>query len=159
MRGYLNLPAESLEALRGDGWLRTGDLGRMDERGYVFLGDRRKHMIVSGGFNVYPIVVENALAEHPAVREAAVVGVPHPEWGEAIVAAVSLFPGREASSEELIAHCRQRVSKFAVPKHIEIVPSLPRGSTDKLNKREVQRLLVESGKLPWNTRRDDRESH
>src|SRR5690606_25469602 len=107
----------------------------------------------------YPIVVENALAEHPAVREAAVVGVPHPEWGEAIVAAVSLFPGREASSEELIAHCRQRVSKFAVPKHIEIVPSLPRGSTDKLNKREVQRLLVESGKLPWNTRRDDRESH
>jgi acyl-CoA synthetase (AMP-forming)/AMP-acid ligase II len=149
MQGYLNLPKETAEALPGGGWLRTGDFGRMDERGYVFLGDRRNHMIVSGGFNVYPIVVENALAEHAAVREAVVVGVPHADWGEAIVAAVSLFPERTASPEELIEHCKARVSKFETPKHIEIVASLPRGNTDKLNKREVQKMLQESGRLPW----------
>jgi acyl-CoA synthetase (AMP-forming)/AMP-acid ligase II len=149
MQGYLNLPDVTAEALPGNGWLRTGDFGRMDERGYIFLGDRRNHMIVSGGFNIYPIVVENALAEHAAVREAVVVGVPHPDWGEAIVAAVSLFPEQHTTSEDLIEHCKARVAKFEVPKHVEIVATLPRGNTDKLNKREVQRILQDSGKLPW----------
>ncbi|MBJ7411302.1 MAG: AMP-binding protein [Phenylobacterium sp.] len=148
MQGYLNLPDETAQALRHP-WLRTGDFGRMDDRGFIFLGDRKNHMIVSGGFNVYPIVVENALAEHPAVREAVVVGVPHPEWGEAIVAAVTLYPTPKVSAEELIEHCRPRLSKFEVPKHIEIFESLPTGNTDKLNKREVQARLARSERLPW----------
>lgn len=146
MRGYLNRPEETQDALRG-GWLKTGDFGRMDERGYIFLGDRKSHMIVSGGFNVYPIVVENALAEHPAVGEAVVVGVAHPEWGEAIAAAVSLFPGQSATSEELIAFCRSRVSRFEIPKYVEIFDVLPTGNTDKLNKREVKAVLERSA--PW----------
>ncbi len=147
MQGYLNLPKETAEALPGGGWLRTGDFGRMDERGYVFLGDRRNHMIVSGGFNIYPIVVENALAEHSAVREAVVVGMPHPDWGEAIVAAVSLYPGSDVTAEQLIEHCRGRVAKFEAPKQVVIFAELPRGNTDKLNKREVQKMLQDAADM------------
>ncbi len=148
MQGYLNLPKETAESLFPP-WLRTGDFGRMDERGFIFLGDRRNHMIVSGGFNVYPIVVENALAEHPAVKESVVVGLDHPEWGEAIGAAVTLRPGMPVSPEDLIAFARERVSKFEVPKHLEIFEALPTGNTDKLNKREVKSMLQGSDKLPW----------
>lgn len=148
MQGYLNLPLETAEVLKG-GWLETGDSGRVDARGYLFLGDRKSNMIVSGGFNIYPNVVENALAEHPEVCEVAVFGVHHPHWGEAVVAAVSLHAGARSTAAELGAHCRSRLSSFEVPKHIEIVPSLAKGNTDKLDKRAIRENFLESGCIPW----------
>lgn len=155
MDGYLNNPGETAEALRtppdrpGETWLRTGDFGRMDERGYIFLGDRRKNMIISGGMNVYPLAVENALAEHAAVKEVAVIGIPHREWGEAVVAAVSLAPGARCSPEELLRHCRDRVAKFEVPKHVVILDRLPQGHTDKINKRALRDQLIAQRAVPW----------
>lgn len=148
MAGYLNLPEETADALRLP-WLRTGDFGRMDDRGYIFLGDRKKNMVISGGYNVYPIVVENALAEFPGVGEAIVVGVPHPEWGEAVVAVVSMAPGASASARELIDHCHGRLAKWETPKYVEFFNELPLGNTDKLNKRQVRDILISSGRLPW----------
>lgn len=148
MQGYLNLPELNAQTVYGN-WLKTGDFGRMDERGYVFLGDRQHNMIVTGGFNVYPNAVENALAEHRAVGEVAVVGMPHQQWGEAVVAAVTLANGAEATADELIRHCRATVSKFEVPKHIAILSALPRGNTDKIDKRAIQTQLAAPGVLPW----------
>jgi acyl-CoA synthetase (AMP-forming)/AMP-acid ligase II len=147
MAGYLNLPDETAAALHG-GWLRTGDLGRMDARGYIFLGDRKKNMIITGGMNVYPASVENALAEHPAVREAVVVGVPHPEWGEAVVAMVTLWLGAEVSPDELVSHCRASLPRWEVPKHVSIAAALPHGFTDKIDKKAVRAGLISAG-LPW----------
>lgn len=146
MTGYLNRPEETAESLVG-GWLRTGDFGRMDGRGYIFLGDRKKYMIVTGGMNVYPLPIENVLAEHPAVGEAVVVGMPHPEWGEAVVAAVSLAPGATITSAELIEYCRSRVAKFEVPKHVEIMAALPQGNTNKIDKLGIKKML--GGRMPW----------
>jgi acyl-CoA synthetase (AMP-forming)/AMP-acid ligase II len=148
MQGYLNLPDLNAETVFGK-WLKTGDFGRMDERGYVFLGERQHNMIVTGGFNVYPNAVENAIAEHKGISEVAVVGIPHPQWGEAVVAAVTLTNGAQVTPAELLDHCRGRVSKFEVPKHVEIMPALPRGNTDKVDKRAIQRMLATSGTLPW----------
>jgi acyl-CoA synthetase (AMP-forming)/AMP-acid ligase II len=148
MRGYLNLPELNSQTVHGN-WLKTGDFGRKDGRGYIFLGDRQHNMIVTGGFNVYPNAVENAIAEHKGVSEVAVVGMPHPQWGEAVVAVVTLARGAVLSTEELDRHCRSLVSKFEVPKHIVILPSLPRGNTDKIDKRAIQALLAQPGELPW----------
>lgn len=146
MSGYLNRPEETAEALAPP-WLKTGDFGRMDERSYIFLGDRKKHMIISGGMNVYPLGVENVLAEHPGVREAVVVGMPHPEWGEAVVAAVSIVPGSGVTADELIAHCKARVAKYESPKHVEIMESLPQGNTNKIDKKRIKEML--RGRMPW----------
>lgn len=148
MQGYLNLPELNEKTVFGK-WLKTGDFGRMDDRGYVFLGDRQHNMIVTGGFNVYPNAVENALAECQGVAEAAVFGIPHPQWGEAVVAAVTLSAGANLTAADLDRHCRENVSKFEVPKHIVIVESLPRGNTDKVNKRALQDLLSAPGGVPW----------
>ncbi len=148
MQGYLNLPELNAKTVYGK-WLKTGDFGRMDERGYVFLGDRQHNMIVTGGFNVYPNAVENALAEFNGVGEVAVFGMPHPQWGEAVVAAVTVTSGADVTPAALDKHCREKVSKFEVPKHIAILPSLPRGNTDKVDKRAIQAMFAQPGKLPW----------
>ncbi|MDB5669106.1 MAG: hypothetical protein JWO25_65, partial [Alphaproteobacteria bacterium] len=148
MQGYLNLPELNARTVYGK-WLKTGDFGRMDERGYIFLGDRQHNMIVTGGFNVYPNAVENAIAEHKGIGEVAVVGIPHPQWGEAVVAVVTLASGAELSATQVIEHCRRTVSKFEVPKHVEIVSALPRGNTDKVDKRAIERLVAASDNLPW----------
>jgi len=125
-------------------------MGRLDEQGYLYLGDRKKFLLVSGGYNVYPTVVENVLAEHPAVREVVVVGAPHPQWGEAVVGVVSLRPGKEAEPQELIDFCRNKVGKWEVPKHLEIVDELPKGATGKLQKHEVRdRFRRQPESLPW----------
>jgi acyl-CoA synthetase (AMP-forming)/AMP-acid ligase II len=137
MRGYRNLPAETAAALEG-GWLKTGDLGRRDDRGYYYLLDRKNFLIISGGYNVYPVVVENVLAQHPAVREVAVVGAPHAKWGEAVVGVVSMKRGSNATVEELIDFCRPQLAKWEVPKHLEIVSDLPKGATGKILKRDVR---------------------
>lgn len=149
MAGYLNRPGENEEVFSGR-WLRTGDLGKFDERGYLYLVDRKKFMIISGGYNVYPVTVENALAEHPAVQEVTVVGVPHPDWGEAVVAAAVLAPDETATPEELVDFCRERVGRFEVPKHVEVVDELPKGVTAKVQKHEVKAWFEKDpDRLPW----------
>jgi acyl-CoA synthetase (AMP-forming)/AMP-acid ligase II len=149
MRGYLNRPEDDAEAFSGR-WLRMGDMALVNERGYLFLKDRKKFLIISGGYNVYPTVVENVLAEHPAVREVAVVGAPHPMWGEAVVAVASLKSGSEATPEELIDFCRDKLGKWEVPKHVKIVPELPKGATGKLLKHELRDgFRVHPELLPW----------
>lgn len=148
MAGYLNMPEETRECLH-DGWLRTGDVGHVDDRGFIFLGDRRKNMIISGGMNIFPASVENAIAEHPAVSEVVVVGVPHPEWGEAVAAMVCLWPGCTATAAELLDHCRAALPRWEVPKHLHIEANLPTGFTDKLDKKAVRAQLITSKALPW----------
>ncbi len=150
LQGYLNLPEETAAALTEDGWLRCNDLGKYDEEGFFYLTDRKKFMIISGAFNVFPVVVENVLAEHPAVHECAVVGAPHPEWGEAVVAIVSQKPGQSASPEELIDHCRDKVAKWEVPKFVKIVDALPKGGTHKIAKHVLrEEFRNDPSELPW----------
>ncbi len=134
MLGYWNLPEET-EAALADGWYHSGDAAYAAEDGYLYLVDRLKDMIITGGENVYSIEVESALAEHEGVREAAVFGVPDPRWGEAVHAVIVLQAGRDVSAEELIAHCRQRVAGYKVPRTIELRSEpLPQSGAGKLLK-------------------------
>lgn len=142
MQGYLNEPELTASALRR-GWLMTGDMGKMDEEGYLYLVDRKQFMIISGGYNVYPIEVENAIAAHPAVLEVCVFGIPDPHWGEAVHAAVVLRESHTATMEELTAWARERLAKFKIPKSIELRDALTRGGTGKILKRaERDRFLA-----------------
>jgi acyl-CoA synthetase (AMP-forming)/AMP-acid ligase II len=138
MAGYYNRPAETAAALTADGWLRTGDAGYVDEEGYLFLTDRINDMIVSGGENVYPIEVEEALAQHPAVDEVAVIGVPHERWGETVKALVVPRPGTVADADELVAFARARLAGYKLPRSIEFVDALPRTPSGKVLKRELR---------------------
>ncbi len=147
--GYLNRPDENAELFSGD-WLRTHDLGRLDADGYLYLTDRKKFLIITGGYNVYPVTVEAVLAEHPAVREVAVVGAPHPDWGEAVVAIVSLKPGQHASAEELQAFCKPRLGRFEQPKAVLFLDELPKGATGKIAKASLRDgLRADPARLPW----------
>lgn len=139
MTGYVGLPAETADALR-DGTLHTGDLGRIDDDGYLYVVDRKKFMIITGGYNVYPVVVENVLAEHPSVREVCVVGVPAERWGEAVCAVV--VATGDIGEGELMEFCRGKLAKFEVPKHITFVSALPRGATGKILKTAVRDQLL-----------------
>ena len=139
MAGYWNRPDETAKAITADGWYRTGDLASVDEGGYVFIVDRAKDMIVSGGENVYTTEVENALAGHPAVLEIAVFGIPHEQWGEAVHAEVVLKPGAEATEAELIAHCRASIGGFKVPRSINLrTEPLPKSGAGKILKRDIR---------------------
>ena len=138
MRGYWEMPGLTAEAMRG-GWFHSGDLGYRDEEGFIFLGDRKKDMIISGGFNVFPREVEEVLYTHPAVFECAVIGVPHPEWGEAVEALVALKEGKRASAGELLAFCRERLSSFKRPRAIGFVDEIPRNPSGKVLKRVLRR--------------------
>jgi long-chain acyl-CoA synthetase len=138
MREYWKRPKETADAFRG-GWYHTGDAGYLDERGYLFLVDRVKDMIVTGGENVYSAEVENALASHPAVAEVAVLGIPHDVWGEAVHAIVVFKPDAAASEDELVAHARERIAGFKVPKSIEFrTEPLPLSGALKVLKRELR---------------------
>lgn len=137
MRGYWNLPDESAEALRG-GWMHTGDAGTMDEEGYIYIQDRVKDMIVSGGENVYPRVIEDVLFQHPAVADVAVIGVPDEQWGETVKAIVVLREGAAATEEELIDFCRGKLGGFERPRSVDFVPALPRNPSGKVLKRELR---------------------
>jgi long-chain acyl-CoA synthetase len=134
MRGYRNRPEATREAIP-DGWFRSGDLAQQDEDGYYFIVDRKKDLIIRGGFNVYPREIEEVLYEHPAVFEAAVVGIPHPELGEEIGAAVAL--NAEADTDDIREFVRSRVAAYKYPRRIWVVDSLPKGSTGKVLRREV----------------------
>jgi len=135
--GFWKRPELDRDRLR-DGWLRTGDLGRMDAEGYVFLADRKEDKIITGGFNVYPAEVEGTLAEHPAVAECAVFAAPDPKWGEAVRAAVTLRSGQAVTPEELIAFCREQLARFKVPKAIDILDELPKSPVGKILRRVLR---------------------
>ncbi|HEY3727596.1 MAG TPA: AMP-binding protein [Solirubrobacteraceae bacterium] len=130
-------PAVAAGALAGDGWLHTGDLGSLDERGRLSIEGRKADTIVTGGENVSPIEVEAALLAHPQVADAAVLGRPDPEWGEAVIALVVPRPGASPSPEALRSHCAEQLAPFKVPKQVELVDSVPRGTTGKLLRRQL----------------------
>jgi long-chain acyl-CoA synthetase len=136
MRGYWNLPDATAKAMRG-GWFHTGDLGRMDEDGYFFIVDRKTDLIIRGGYNVYPREVEEVLHEHPAVLEAAVIGVPDPELGQEVGAAVALKDGARAGEDELREHVRSQLAAYKYPRLIWFCHELPKGPTGKILKREI----------------------
>jgi long-chain acyl-CoA synthetase len=137
MAGYWGKPEATAEAIP-DGWFRTGDLARVDDDGYYFIVDRKKEMIIRGGYNVYPREIEEALHEHPAVAEVAVIGMPHPELGEEVGAAVALKPGTTATAAELQQFVKDRVAAYKYPRRVWLVPSLPKGPTGKILRREVR---------------------
>ncbi|CAB3738893.1 class I adenylate-forming enzyme family protein [Achromobacter kerstersii] len=137
MTGYWRLPEKTAETLV-DGWLHTGDTGLIDARGYLFLKDRLRDVIITGGFNVYPVDVENALSSHPAVYECSVFGLPDDKWGEAVHAAVQFHPGAQADADALKAHVRALLGPVATPKQFHIHDSLPRSSVGKVLKNAVR---------------------
>lgn len=137
-RGYWNKPEESAKALIGDGWLRTGDAGYLDDEGYLFLCDRIKDMIITGAENVYPAEVESAIYGHPAVADVAVIGVPDPKWGEAVKAVVVLHPGLEAEAADIIAFARDKIAGFKCPKSVDFVEALPRNPSGKILRRALR---------------------
>jgi long-chain acyl-CoA synthetase len=137
MRGYYGMPEATREALR-DGWLYTGDMARLDEDGYVYIVERKKDLIIRGGMNIFPRDVEEVLARHPAVLEAAVIGVPSERLGEEVKAFVVLRPGQHASAEELIAYSREYLANYKTPSSIEFVTALPRNSVGKVDKKVLR---------------------
>jgi long-chain acyl-CoA synthetase len=136
MKGYWHKPDETVDAFAAD-WFRTGDIATVDDDGYYYIVDRKKDLIIRGGFNVYPREVEEVLYEHPAVLEAAVIGVPHDSLGEEIGAAVALREGHSASPEELRQFVRARLAAYKYPRQVWLVPSLPKGPTGKIMRRLV----------------------
>jgi len=143
MKGYWNKPKDTEFALRG-GWLHSGDIGRMDEEDYIFIVDRVKDMINAAGFKVWPAEVENVLYRHPALQELAVYGVPDPVKGERVRAAVVLKEGASATSEELIAYCRERLAVYKAPAQIDFVKELPKSATGKILKRVLRERAAQS---------------
>ena len=137
MRGYLNRPDATAAVMR-EGWFRSGDLARQDDDGYFFIVDRAKDMIIRGGFNVYPREVEEVLMRHPGVSLAAVVGVPHDEYGEEVKAFIVRVAGSAASESDLIDYCREHLASFKYPRSVEFLPALPMTSTGKILKRELR---------------------
>jgi len=138
MAGYWNLPEASAATLAADGWLRTGDAGYLDEDGYVFIHDRVKDMIISGGENVYPAEVENAIYGCPGVSEVAVIGVPDAKWGEAVKAVVVRGPGAELSEADVVRWARDRLAGFKTPKSVDFIDALPRNASGKILRRELR---------------------
>ncbi len=142
MKGYWKNEQATAEAIR-NGWLHTGDVGYIDEDGYLFLTDRKKDVIITGGSNVYPREVEDVLYQHTAVHEACVFGAPDPKWGERVVAAIVLRPGSHATEEELIGWCRQSLASYKKPSQVWVVDQLPKSGIGKVLRREIkQQFLV-----------------
>ena len=137
MKGYWNRPEETAATLK-DGWLHTGDIGRTDEDGYLYIMDRKKDMIISGGENVYPAEVEDALRRHPKVADVGVIGYPHEKWGEAVKAIMVIKEGETLAEEELIEWCRGKIGSFKTPKKVVFVDSIPRTPTGKILKRVLR---------------------
>jgi acyl-CoA synthetase (AMP-forming)/AMP-acid ligase II len=138
MKGYWNLPDETSKAMPGEGWFRTGDAGFLDADGYLYIHDRVKDMIVSGGENIYPAEVENVLMAHPDVADVAVIGVPSERWGETPKALVVRGGDAEVTEEGLIAYCRERLAKFKCPTSVEWIDVLPRNPSGKILKKDLR---------------------
>ena len=138
MKGYWNMPEATTATIDAEGWLRTGDAGYLDEDGYLYIHDRVKDMIISGGENVYPAEVENAIYGHPLIADVAVIGVPDEKWGEAVKACVVLKDGAQLSEAEIIAHARQNIAGYKCPKSVDFIPALPRNPSGKILRRELR---------------------
>jgi len=137
MSGYWRKPDETKETIR-DGWLYTGDLGYYDEKGYIYIADRKKDMIITGGENVYPIEVENVLYRYPAIKEVAVIGIPDPHWVERVHALIVLKENTQATAEEIIAFCKENIAHYKAPKSVEFVKDLPKNPQGKILKKEIR---------------------
>ena len=137
MKGYYKQPDKTAETVI-NGWLHTGDIGHLDAEGYLHITDRKKDMIISGGFNVYPSEVEQVIWSHPAVQDCAVIGVPDEKWGEAVKAVVELNPGQSVSADELIALCKQQLGSVMAPKTVDFITSLPRSTVGKVLKKDLR---------------------
>ncbi len=137
MKGYYKKPEATAEAFR-NGWFHTGDLAYADDDGYLFIVDRKKDLVIRGGYNVYPREVEEVLYEHPAVAEAAVLGRPDDKLGEEVIAVVALKAGVDATPEELVAYCKDRMAAYKYPREVRLVPELPKGPTGKILKKELR---------------------
>jgi acyl-CoA synthetase (AMP-forming)/AMP-acid ligase II len=139
--GYYNNPEATAEA-RAFGWHHTGDIGVFDENGFLYVVDRKKDMVISGGFNIYPSEIEQVIWGHPAVQDCVVVGVPDPDWGERLTAVVELKPGASATAEEIIEMCKKRFGSLKTPKQVEFWPTLPRSPVGKVLKKDVRAQLA-----------------
>jgi long-chain acyl-CoA synthetase len=137
MKGYWRKPEATEEAIR-DGWFHSGDMGRVDEEGYFSIVDRKKELIIRGGYNVYPREIEEVLYEHPAVQEAAVIGVPDEKMGEEVGAAVVLKQGEQVSEEELRSYLKSQLAAYKYPRKVWYLDELPKGPTGKILKREIE---------------------
>ena len=144
MKGYFNQPEATAEVMRG-GWFHSGDMGYVDDDGYFFIVDRKKELIIRGGFNVYPREVEEVLFAHPAVAAAAVIGIPDERLGEEVKAVVQLKAGQSVTAEELIAYCKERVAAYKYPRSVQFVDQLPIGPTGKILKRQLKAQLEAAG--------------
>ena len=138
MKGYLNRPEETAAAII-DGWLHTGDIGKLDEEGFLYILDRKKDMIISGGENIYPAEIEDALLNNPKVMDVGVIGYPHEKWGEAVKAIVVVKEGENLTEAELIEWCQGKIGKFKIPKTVVITDAIPRTPTGKILKTELRR--------------------
>jgi len=141
MRGYFNRPDETAQALN-NGWLRTGDVGQFDEDGYLYIVDRKKDMVLSGGYNIYCKEVEACIGEIPEVSDAAVIGVPDSMFGESVAAFLELRPGSEIDAQRVVDHCRNRMASYKKPKYVHVVNFLPRNSMGKVLKTQLRELAA-----------------
>jgi acyl-CoA synthetase (AMP-forming)/AMP-acid ligase II len=137
MKGYWRNPKATAETLRR-GWVHTGDLGIMDDKGYVYILDRAKDMIISGGENIYSREIEDVILKHPAVHEVAVIGVPDEKWGEAVKAIVSLKQGRITTEDEIINFCKDNLASYKKPKSVEFITEIPKNPYGKVLKRDLR---------------------
>lgn len=138
MKGYWNKPEKTKNVLR-EGWCYTGDIAKIDDDGFFYIVDRKKDMIISGGFNIYPREVEEVLYEHPKVREAAVIGVPDTKYGESVKAFISVKEGEELTEEEIIQFCKENLAKYKIPRSVEFRDEMPKSLVGKV----LKRVLVE----------------
>jgi acyl-CoA synthetase (AMP-forming)/AMP-acid ligase II len=138
MLGYHGLAAQTAEAIK-DGWLQSGDSGAKDEEGYIYIKDRIKDMVVSGGENIYPVEVENALAQHPAISDIAVIGVPDEKFGEALMACLVLNSGQQLDAQEIVSFCRDKLAGYKIPRQLQVLDALPRNPSGKVLKTELRK--------------------
>jgi acyl-CoA synthetase (AMP-forming)/AMP-acid ligase II len=138
MSGYLGKPGATAETITADGWLRTGDIGRVDDGGFIFIEDRVKDMIITGGENVYSPEVERVIAGYPTIGEVAVIGVPDEKWGESVKAVVAPAPGETIDEGKLVEYCRARLAHYKCPRTVDVVEALPRNATGKILKRSLR---------------------
>jgi long-chain acyl-CoA synthetase len=139
--GYYKMPDETAKTLQ-DGWLYTGDIGKMDEEGYFYIVDRKKDMVIAGGYNIYPREIDEVLFEHPKILEACAVGIPDPYRGETIKAFVVLKPGETLTGEEVIKYCAEKLAKYKVPKSVEFMTALPKSGVGKILRKELRAMEV-----------------
>jgi len=138
LESYYNLPEETAKSVTG-GWVHTGDAGYVDAEGYLYLKDRIKDMVVSGGENIYPVEVENAIAHHPAVVDVAVIGVPNEKYGESLLAFVVLGDGASLSVADMVKFCRDKIAGYKIPRQLEIIAEMPRNPSGKILKKELRK--------------------